>query len=105
MPSLVVRTVEELQELRDHRSHPTILIEEGLTNNLLVSGMLTVVNEGDRPHCQVCRMDSAGNPSPMNAVLGVLKVLSSYNHFELVEGGAGKRIRIYPKPLNRREGN
>ncbi|MEW6349441.1 MAG: hypothetical protein AB1646_10300 [Thermodesulfobacteriota bacterium] len=105
MSGIVVKTVEELQVLRNHRSHPTILIEERLTNNLLVSGMLTVVSEGDRPHCQVCRLDSAGRPSPMNEVLGVLHALSTYNHFELVEGSEGKRIRIYPKITSRREGN
>lgn len=105
MSQLIVRTVQELKALEWSRSHPTILIEKELANNLLVSGMLTVADTANPRQDLLTTPQEPDRAGPMQEVLRILNSLRVYNHFELEQGLEGARIRVFPKTASRREGN
>lgn len=103
MQKLVVRSVEELKAARCGRHCPTIFIEGELANDLLISGLIetdaTARSGKARVVCQ------APHSTPMRSVAQALTELSIANDFEVMKGQSGTKIRIYPKPCMRREGN
>lgn len=105
MTGLVVTTIEELKALQKNRQHPAIIIESELANNLLVSGVITPLENGGGPQRQITKLKKGNRSCPMSELMEVLDCLSTYNEFELIHGPRGKQIRIYPKTCSRREGN
>jgi hypothetical protein len=103
MMKLVVNSVEDLKAIRNGRPLPAILIETEFANNLLVSGGISISAEDNIRKAQVVRLSE--NTGPMAEVIEILHDLSKYNDFVLSEGPKGTQIRIYPKIVNRREGN
>jgi hypothetical protein len=102
MTEVVVRTVEELKSVRKVRSHPIILIQGELANNLLIAGILRP-KEFDGAQGEVVQLKSP--TSTMYSVTEILNELSRANRFEIIGAGGGKQIKISPKPFVRREGN
>ncbi|MGB6064537.1 MAG: hypothetical protein WBG50_06990 [Desulfomonilaceae bacterium] len=102
MDEIVVKTVEDLKSIRKVRSHPVILIQGELANNLLISGILRP-NEQDTAKGEVVKLRETG--SAMYTVTEILYELSRANLFEIKGAGGGKQIKISPKPFIRREGN
>lgn len=103
MTGVVVRTVEELKSVGKDRAYPTIIIEGELANNLLISGVVRAAGDGGGTHGQVI---APKEPDPLiHPITQILERLSHANRFEIVEDNGQKRIKIYPKPLIRREGN
>ncbi len=102
MTELVVKTVEELKSVRKGRSHPIILIQGELANNLLIAGILRP-SELDAAQGEVVQLKQPS--STMYSVTEILYELSHANRFEIMAGGGCKQIKISPKPFVRREGN
>jgi hypothetical protein len=103
MTGIVVRTVEELKAVGQERAYPTIIIEGELANNLLISGVVRTMDDGRQPQGEILaptQPDSLFYP-----ITQVLKHLSHSNEIEVVEDDGRRRIKIYPRPLMRREGN
>jgi hypothetical protein len=53
MTGLVVTTIEELKAVQKNRQHPAIIIESELANNLLVSGVITPLENGGGSQRQI----------------------------------------------------
>ncbi len=102
MPNVVVRNVEELKSLRSNRQFPAILIDSEFSNNLLISGRISIAS-GSRG--RVLELKNLNQSDPMSEVIEILNDLSRYNEFELKDGANGAQIKIYPKATSRREGN
>lgn len=103
MAGIVVKTLEELKSVQKARSHPTIVIDGELANNLLISGIV-------RPRCD--RQNGEGEVVQLKAInsqlypiFEVLFELSRAHCFQIVSDNSPTQIKIYPKPSSRREGN
>lgn len=103
MAGIIVRTVEELVALEQSRSHPTIVIEGELACNLIISGLVHPKSGGRNGEGRVLPRKTI---SPhLYPVYRILSELSRTNCFEIIEDNGPKRIKIYPQPSIRREGN
>lgn len=102
MTEVVVKTIEELKSIRKVRSHPIILIQGELANNLLIAGILRAKGTNGAQG-EVVQLKSP--TSAMCSVTEILNELGQANRFEIVWAGGGKQIKISPKPFVRREGN
>jgi hypothetical protein len=103
MAGVVVKTVEELKAVQKTRSHPTIFIEGGLANDLIISG--TVRSKFDYPALEAEVLKPNAADSLRDPIYRILIELSQTHCFEIVSGDGRKRIRVYPRPSCRREGN
>jgi hypothetical protein len=103
MTGVVVETMEQLKAIHKRRSHPIVTIVGELADNLLISGVVRTI-EQDAPRAEVVTLNNP-RPSELSPVVSLLHDLSRSNIFELVDEGQGRRIKIYPRPSLRREGN
>jgi hypothetical protein len=103
MRGMVVRKIEQLESLHKSRFHPTVTIVGELANNLLISGFIRPTGNGGS-EARVVKLSSE-KASEFKAVVSILEDLSSSNVFEVIDDEMGKRIRMYPKPTSKREGN
>jgi hypothetical protein len=103
MAGVVVRTVEELKAVQKTRSHPTIFIEGVLANDLIISGLVRHQSDDRSIAAEVLQMKTAD--LPRDPIYRILSELSHTHCFEIVGDGGPKRIRIFPQPSHRREGN
>lgn len=103
MAGIVVKTLEELKSLHRGRSHPTIVIEGELANNLLISGM--VRPKDGRPNGEGEVVQLKTNNSQLYPIFEVLFELSRAHCIQIVNDNSPKQIKIYPRPSSRREGN
>ena len=103
MTGIVVRTVEELKAVGRERDYPTIIIEGELANNLLISG---VIRSSDGEGADRAEILAPTEPhSLFFPITQVLKHLSHANKIEVFEDNGKRRIKIYPRPVVRKEGN
>ncbi|MBI5569056.1 MAG: hypothetical protein HY914_03840 [Desulfomonile tiedjei] len=103
MSGIVVTTVEELRSASKSRSHPNIFIQGELANNLLISGIFRVKGESAAGEGQVVQLNALD--SLMYPICEILHELSRSNLFQ-IGGESGRcQIKVYPKPVFRREGN
>jgi hypothetical protein len=100
-----VRTVEELKEARRNRAHGIIMVEGELASNLLASGIIRNCTDENGWQVALPRSLRTAQQSPMYSVFDVLHTLSQHHQFQVVQGALGKKIRIEPMRLQRREGN
>jgi len=103
MEGIFVRTVEELEAARLTRSHPNIIIEGELANNLIISGMVSLKSDQRNREGQVSQVKSVN--SHLYPVYRILLELSRTHCFEVMDDSGPKRIKMYPRPFCRREGN
>ena len=100
-----VRTVEELREARRNRAHGIIMVEGELASNLLASGIIRSCEDEAGWQVTVPRSLGTVQESPMRSVFDVLHTLSQHHQFQVVQSAFGKKIRIEPVAIPRREGN
>jgi hypothetical protein len=103
MAGIVITTIEQLKSTEKFRWHPTVIIEGELANNLMISGVVRALHNGESQEAEVVSVKETD--SVIYPVVEILKDLSTWNRFEILEGEKGKRIKIYPKTAVRREGN
>ncbi|MCA1960531.1 MAG: hypothetical protein LDL33_07025 [Desulfomonile sp.] len=103
MAGILVKTVEELAALCQTRSHPTIVIEGELANNLIISGLVCPRSDRSNGEGEVSQLKTVG--SHLYPVCRILTELSRTNCFEILGADGPKRIKIYPRLSSRREGN
>jgi hypothetical protein len=103
MTGIVVKTVEELKAIQKSRSHPTIVIEGELASDLIISGMVRPKSNQQSCEGVVVQLDAVN--SHLYSVSQILWELNRTNCFQIVGDNVPKRIRIYPRPSERREGN
>lgn len=103
MAGIVVKTVEELKAVQKTRSHPTIVIEGELANDLIISGM--VKPKSDQQNCEGEVLQVKAINSHLYPISEILWDLNRTNCFQIMSDNVPKRIRIYPRPSLRREGN
>jgi hypothetical protein len=103
MTGIVVKTVEELRAVQKTRSHPTIVIEGELANDLIISGM--VQPTADRRNCEGEVIQVKAVNSQLYPVSQILLEMNRTNCLQIMDGNGPKRIKIYPRPSLRREGN
>lgn len=103
MAGVVVKTVEELKAVQKTRSHPTIFIEGGLANDLIISGTVRSKSDYSDFAAEVWQPKTAN--SLRDPLYQILSDLSRTHCFEIVGENGPKRIKIYPQPSHRREGN
>src|SRR5512139_2076812 len=102
MTGIVVKTVEELRAVQKTRSHPTIVIEGELANDLIISGMVQPTS--DRQTCEGEVVGIKAINSQLYPVSQILSEMKRTNCFLIVGDNSPKRIKIYPRPSLRREG-
>jgi len=103
MKDLVVRSVKELELVSKGRSHPVFTIEGELVNNLVISGIIQGTSEGNG--CLEVVEPPSSNTKEIHTVISILRDLNRTNVFQVIEDDRGRKIKIYPKPNLRREGN
>lgn len=103
MEGIVVKTVEELKAVQKSRPHPTIVIDGGLANDLIISGMVRPKSGDFSGEGEVSQIRTAN--SNLYPIYQILSDLSRANCLQIVGGAGAKTIRIYPRPSLRREGN
>jgi hypothetical protein len=103
MAGIVVRTLEELKSAQKTRPHPTIVIEGELVNNLLISGIVRHKDGRQNGEGEVVQLKSVN--SQFYPILEVLLELSRAHSLEIINNISPMKIKIYPKPSLRREGN
>jgi len=105
MTGVVVKTVEELEAANKRRALPTIIVEGELARNILASGILTPLKGEKENRWGVPEINKAAAPSPTYDVIRLLYDMTQSSVIEVINGKLGIKIKIYPKPANRREGN
>jgi hypothetical protein len=103
MAGIVVKTVEELKAVQKTRSHPTIVIEGELASDLIISGI--VQPKSDQRDCEGEVLQLKAINSHLYPIYQILWDLNRTNCFQIMGDNGPKRIRIYPRPSYRREGN
>jgi len=103
MAGIVVTTLEELKSVQKVRSHPTIVIEGELANNLLISGIVRFKDDRQNGEGEVLQLKETN--SQLFPFFEVLFDLSRAHCFQILSNNSPKQIKIYPKPSCRREGN
>jgi len=103
MTGVVVKTIEELKSTGKSRWHPVMTIEGELANNLVIAGVIRALGSGESKEAEVIGLKESN--SVLYPVVEILRDLSTWNKFEIIQDEKGKRIKIYPKAANRREGN
>lgn len=103
MEGIVVKTVEELKAVQKTRSHPTIVIEGGLANDLIISGMVRPKSDHNNCEGEVLPLKTVN--SHLYPICQILSDLTRANCLQIVGNNGSKTIRIYPRPSRRREGN
>jgi len=103
MAGIVVKTLEELKSVHKVRSHPTIVIEGELANNLLISGIVRLKDDRQNGEGEVLQLKEPN--SQLFPFFEVLLDLSRAHCFQILSNNSPQQIKIYPKPSCRREGN
>ena len=103
MNGIVVTTVEELRSASKARSHPNIVIDGELANNLLISGILRVSGASTSGEGEVGHLTAPD--SLMYPICEIFHELSHSNLFQICRENNRCQIKVYPKPFPRREGN
>ena len=103
MTGIVVRTVEDLKAVQKSRSHPNIVIEGELANDLIISGMVRPKADHLNSEAEVLQLKTVN--SHLHPIYQILWELNRTNCFQIMGDNGPRRIRIYPRPSYRREGN
>ncbi len=103
MTGIVVKTVEDLKALQKSRPHPTIVIEGELANYLIISGMVRPKPNHQTSEAEVLQLKAVN--SNLYPIYQILSELNRTNCFQIMDDNGPRRIRIYPRPSCRREGN
>jgi hypothetical protein len=102
---IVVREVEELKSCNRSNTVSTIIVEGELASNILASGILKPANGGRETYWHVPGIEKHAESSPTYVVARVLHDLTLRSTVTVINGTRGRRIKIYPTSLPRREGN
>jgi hypothetical protein len=103
MEGIVVKTVEDLKAVQKSRSHPNIVIEGELANDLIISGMVQPKADHGNSEAEVLQLKPID--SHLYPIYQILWELNRSNCFQIMGENGPRRIRIYPRPSYRREGN
>ncbi len=103
MAGIVVKTLEELKTVQKVRSHPSIVIEGELANNLLIAGIVRPKYDRQNGEGEVVQLTTTN--SHLYPFFEVLSELSRAHCFQILNDNCPQQIKIYPKPCVRREGN
>jgi hypothetical protein len=103
MVGIVVRSAEDLKAVRKTRSHSTIVIEAEFANHLLISGIVQPKSDDCNSEIEVAQLKPID--SHLYPIHEILWELSRTTCLQMIADNGPKRIRMYPKPCSRREGN
>lgn len=101
----VVNTVEELRNSIRKRAVPTVIIDGDLACNILAAGILVRAKGEDHPRWIAREADINASLGPTYEVAQLMHELALQNNIEVIKEGPGPKIKVYPKPVARREGN